>query len=222
MSKIILWYFNIDDFPTEQIRPELSDLPETVSLEIDRYHLIEDKKCRLVSRLLLQKYVSENQKNWNWENLKRSPNHKPYLENGPFFNISHSGNFVLIGFSGEMELGVDIEQIKEINAEDLSGYFHQEEYAFLKNRNFDENSFYRIWTRKEALLKAIGIGFLEGLDQISVLNDQIMQEKIWHLSEVQLIEGYIISVCTKKQAEIISKQIDYSQLNKIINEKEFL
>lgn len=222
MSKIILWYFNIDDFPTGQLRSELSVLPEPVSLEINRYHLIEDKKCRIISRLMLQKYVSENFRIWNWKDLKRSPTHKPYLENGPFFSISHSGNFVLIGFSCETELGVDIEQIKKINTEDLAGYFHQEEYVFLKNKNFDEDSFYRVWTRKEALLKAIGIGFLEGLDQVSVLDDKITLEKTWHLSEVQLIEGYKISVCIEKKAEIISKQIDYSQLNKIINEKKYL
>lgn len=218
-----LWYFNIDDFPDEEVQSVLLNLPDVISNEIDRYRCMDDKKCRLISRLLLQKYVVENNQKWNWDAWKRSSTHKPYLDQGPLFNISHSGKIVLIGFSEEMELGIDIEQINKVDAEALSIYFHEDELTFLEKNNFSKDDFYKIWTRKEALLKAIGIGFLEGLNQISTIKDIVYYQNEWYLYEIQLVEGYKCCVCTSNEVKNInSKQIDYFTLNNFIHEKILL
>ena len=44
---------------------------------------------------------------------------KPYLENGPFFNVSHSEEYVVFVSDESREVGVDIEKINE-NKKDMS------------------------------------------------------------------------------------------------------
>ena len=218
-----LWYFNINDFPDEQIQDVLLNLPESIALEIDRYKFNDDKKYRLISRLLIQKYVLETSSVWDWEDWRRTENHKPFFENGPFFNISHSGKIVIVGFSTVFELGVDIEEMKDNDAKSLSSSFHKDEVFFLEKNEFNQEHFYSIWTRKEALLKAIGIGFLEGLNQISVLEDIVHYKNDWFITEIDLVKNYRCSICTAQQINNInSQQIDYNTLNKFINEKILL
>jgi 4'-phosphopantetheinyl transferase len=73
-------------------------------------------------------------------------NGKPSLANGAVhFNLSHSGDLAVIAVS-DHEIGVDVEQIRDD--------FDYESIAPAANRD----EFYREWTRKEARLKARGLG----------------------------------------------------------------
>lgn len=89
-----------------------------------------------------------------------------------FFNLSHTGNHLLIAVSSTGEVGVDIEQ-------------HQQRRSFipLAERCFSANelnywqalpkaqqlpAFYRLWTAKEAFVKATGRGIALGLQQCEV------------------------------------------------------
>ena len=90
------------------------------------------------------------------------PGGKPYLVEQQFhFNLSHSGERALIAVALN-RVGIDIEYRSDRpNAEAIFGRFfsRREQLAFLsvppENRT---GAFYRAWTRKEAILKAIGSG----------------------------------------------------------------
>jgi len=82
------------------------------------------------------------------------------------FNVSHSGELALIAVARHLELGVDVEQARSIQQADriVQSYFTAAEVdEFLK---LDEEgraaAFIRGWTRKEAVVKAQGVG-LAGL-----------------------------------------------------------
>jgi 4'-phosphopantetheinyl transferase len=82
------------------------------------------------------------------------------------FNITHSDELALIAVSWERELGVDLERIRNISesARIVESYFTPAELAqftALDPSQRDE-AFLRGWTRKEAILKAKGVG-LAGL-----------------------------------------------------------
>ena len=102
------------------------------------------------------------------------PYGKPCLvgTNGPHFNVSHSGSWALIGFSGSRDIGVDIEFMRAAGGElDLArSFFSAAEYRSLEglDREMLLSSFYRIWTCKEAVLKACGAGISEHLKDFSV------------------------------------------------------
>lgn len=96
---------------------------------------------------------------------------KPLLDEGPSFSISHSGDHVLVALAAEGRLGVDVEAVRPLR--DLPGLartsFGPDEYAHVMQIPEAERllPFFRTWTRKEAMLKALGCG-LSGLSSISV------------------------------------------------------
>lgn len=96
-----------------------------------------------LSRFLLD-YVLKNV--YHIENYEiETVNNKPKLKNNSLnFNISHSKEIILTGFSNS-EIGVDIEFIKEKNLEKFSKYFNKE-FSTL-------NDFYDFWTKYEAEIK---------------------------------------------------------------------
>ena len=91
---------------------------------------------------------------------------KPHLassdiDDPPYFNLSHSGNVVVLVVAS-VDVGVDVESLREIpNAERMAGrVFSRGEQTLIND--LDEatrnRSFLRIWTQKEAYLKATGLG----------------------------------------------------------------
>ncbi len=82
------------------------------------------------------------------------------------FNVSHSGDLALIAVSRTRELGVDVEKTRTISeaARIVRSYFTEtetEQFHQLEE-TARADAFIRGWTRKEAILKAQGVG-LAGL-----------------------------------------------------------
>ena len=85
---------------------------------------------------------------------------KPYVDNKPFFNISHSRDYIVY-VESRKEIGIDIEQISEKNLSIIDYAFTEEERKFIQDetRQFvddEKTKFTYLWTIKEALFKASG------------------------------------------------------------------
>ena len=108
--------------------------------------------------------------------FRRGPFGKPYLRQraGPeiYFNLSHSGGFGLVGVTRAAEVGVDLEfRRRDRDWRRLAArFFAPEELAWLEGLPAGERlgGFYRIWTLKEAWLKATGHGLRYGLGRFAV------------------------------------------------------
>jgi 4'-phosphopantetheinyl transferase len=89
---------------------------------------------------------------------------KPYLvdDRQLRFNLSHSGAFCVIAVTRSGDVGIDVERLRPVG--DPQGiarraFTEAERAALLGCPPADREAlFYRIWTRKEALLKAMGLG----------------------------------------------------------------
>ncbi|MGV3610699.1 MAG: 4'-phosphopantetheinyl transferase family protein [Fluviicola sp.] len=218
-----VWHFNIDDFPEEKVEQALNCLPETVRREVTRYRSVDDRKSRLIARILVKKYLSDNKRKERWCIWKKGEHMKPYIENGPYFNISHSGKIVVVCFSEDAEVGVDIEEINTIDTKAMAAHFHKDEVKWLEHNGYHQDQFFRIWTRKEAFLKAKGGGILEGLDQQSILNDLVTDKQEWYLLELDLYDGYKCCICSVDRfADPLVTQIDFNTLNIFINEENLI
>jgi len=107
----------------------------------------------------------------------RNPWGKPFLRDSPDpqlqFNISHSGGLTLFGFSRMGELGVDVEEITLRKDPDrLVRRFYspaEQEYYFSRDPSERNLLFHTLWTRKEAVVKAMGRGLGLGLSTFSVV-----------------------------------------------------
>jgi len=107
---------------------------------------------------------------------------KPLLDEGPSFNMAHSGNWVLIGLARDGRLGVDVEEPRDLK--DLLGLaetvFTPDELEQL--REYPETqrkpAFFRGWTRKEAFVKAVGGGLYLPLKKFAVSLDSDAEEAL--------------------------------------------
>jgi 4'-phosphopantetheinyl transferase len=98
---------------------------------------------------------------------------KPSIPNTSItFNMSHSKNLAMFGFTRGLEIGVDVEHFRLI--EDMEqiakSFFCPEEVRELMSVPLSERSiaFLSCWTRKEAYIKASGKGLSEALDNFQV------------------------------------------------------
>ena len=99
------------------------------------------------------------------------PKGKPSTPGGPPFNLAHSDGTLLFAISTAGEVGVDLEHIRTIDYRSLSQrYFSGNESTRLMALPEDQRArgFFSCWTRKEAYLKAIGVGIGYGLDTFDV------------------------------------------------------
>lgn len=101
------------------------------------------------------------------------PHGKPFLLNRKlFFNLSHSNDSLLLAVSDMQEIGVDIESVRARDG--LSGIaersFSPSELAYWRGLPLDEQVpvFFRLWTIKEAFVKAVGRGIALGLASCEV------------------------------------------------------
>ncbi len=106
--------------------------------------------------------------------LRVSAEGKLFLDDGPSFNIAHSGNDVLIGLAATGRLGVDVEAVRALD--DLFGvarasFVASEVEALMQRPDAEQlRHFYRTWSRKEAMLKALGVG-IGALQSLTVSAD---------------------------------------------------
>jgi 4'-phosphopantetheinyl transferase len=164
---------------------ELSKFQESVSSLIaflspfeknraNRYHFSNDKNrfiiCRAVLKFLLAKQTGLDV---NKIVLDKYSNKKPYLPSHPlvFFNVTHAGNYAVIAIAKE-PVGVDIEYINKdfVYKEILSGFFNKSEIDDVLNSNDKLRTFYKLWTRKEAIVKATGKGIDDHFPEIVTLD----------------------------------------------------
>jgi 4'-phosphopantetheinyl transferase len=118
--------------------------------------------------------------------LAKHAHGKLYLSGNPtYFNLSHSGDYLAYALYDHAEIGLDIEHSGGRMSDMLSvasRYFTaQESHALQQCCEFNrDETFYRIWTLKEAALKTVGVGISAGLE---CLNTHQMD-----LSEAQILE----------------------------------
>ncbi len=121
---------------------------------------------------------------------------KPYHAHGPSFNISHSGDVILIALAADGRLGVDVEAVRPLR--DLVSLartsFAADELELIRSLPPDqrERPFFRIWARKEAMLKALGCG-LTGLGNLSVTPDEGVSNALIRLDDpAEAIDAWTI------------------------------
>ncbi len=91
------------------------------------------------------------------------------------FSTSHSEGLAVVAVAGQHLVGVDIERVRPIwDGIDIArALFARREYEHLRATPDEERSvaFLRLWTRKEACVKALGLGLSVPLDTVDVLDD---------------------------------------------------
>jgi 4'-phosphopantetheinyl transferase len=155
---------------------------ETLSIEerirAEHFYFERDRKNFIVRRGILRRILG------CYLNVEPGRLQFHYGENGKpeladafgngtvHFNLSHSDGVALFAFACHREIGADIEYIRDIPemdkiAEQIFSVREKRIFRGLVNEQKKE-AFFNCWTRKEALIKAIGDGFSRSLDEFDV------------------------------------------------------
>ena len=89
------------------------------------------------------------------------------------FNLSHSGDFVLIGLSPQHSIGVDVEAHATPFPFDIAPLLGRREAELIAEAPAEQAArlFYSFWTIKEAALKALGCGLAVPPEEVRLCDD---------------------------------------------------
>jgi len=190
----------------EKLLEGLSQLPERLRERILSYKDGHERQLRLQGQMLIMDILKEFglECKYSLEDLKYTAYNRPYIDSAVDFNISHSGNLVVCAGIMNGKVGVDIEQLRDMDIEQLKDEFCETEWVRILNHASPGSESYRLWTRKEAVLKAAGKGMLGQASTIDTTAGVVMYEgETYYLHEVFVKEGYIVSVASNKPDEQI-------------------
>ena len=133
---------------------------------------------------------------------------KPFYENGPYFNVSHSGRFIMMAVSNK-EIGVDIEENTNKDMSALIRIFNEAEAKMIK----EHADFYYLWCAKESLIKCIGssISKVEEIPSLPFNGVKTFKGKDYY-SKTFVYDKHIVSITRESNEEFEVKMERINQL----------
>lgn len=171
--QVDVWRIHLD-LPPATVRQLESTLSAEETQRAAHFRFAKDRDHYTVAhgslRNILARYINRNPSQLYFSANKYG---KPVFEDRNLeFNLSHSGDFALIAVSQGCKVGVDIERIRSgMEHEKIARrFFSPNEVAELMAMPPDQkiDGFFNCWTRKEAYIKAQGLGLSLPLDSFDV------------------------------------------------------
>jgi 4'-phosphopantetheinyl transferase len=183
----------------------LEKLPKELNIKALQYRFIQDSYNFVVGRYLLKMGLSHFGYENHLEKITYKKSGKPEHEN-IFFNISHSENMVVCALSSQGKIGIDIENKKNVILENFESWFTENEWLQIINSEFPQNKFYWYWTRKESILKAMGVNlsYLMKIQLDSTRDFFLANEQKWYLKDLDFGTEYSGSLCTTEVIDNIN------------------
>ena len=215
---ITILYVKLDKlWKDKELEKNLSLLPYVLRQKILLYKDKKEQQLRICGKLMLLQLLNESDatKDYGLYNIKYDEYNKPFFNENFNFSIAHSEDYVVCAASKHVHVGIDVEKIKPINVQLLKDIFSPEEWLSLDQKKYDLNYFYFLWTRKEAVLKAIGKGIFEEMWKMDVLKNKILYElKHYTIYDLPIDNGYKIALASKGKStfevkEFVSSTILY-------------
>ncbi|PPK85265.1 4'-phosphopantetheinyl transferase [Neolewinella xylanilytica] len=152
-------------------------LPARVREGLSGYWRWQDRQAGLYGKLLLRRVgQAATGRVPDLSQLRTDTYQRPSLADMPDFdfNISHTAGLVVCGgATGMGRLGVDVERIGAVDITEFRRVFTEGEYAYLSGLDEPAAEFFRLWTRKEAVMKADGRGFYLDPSGIDCLSERV-------------------------------------------------
>jgi 4'-phosphopantetheinyl transferase len=199
VDEVKVWYSTLESLTSDFIasKSSLLSLEERLQWEKFRYDRDRDRYLitRVMTREVLGSYLGIEPQALRFQ---RSPTGKPELERGLYtrhveFNITHCEGLVALALA-QGSVGIDAEpKNRQIELDVARLVLTSQEQSELQSWPLEHRR-YRLlqyWTMKEALVKAMGIGFSKPLDSVSVqftaeskpqirfLQEEASESRIW-------------------------------------------
>lgn len=211
---IHVWSTNLN-ISTEQEQAKLNLLSSDEIARANRFHVPIHRKRFIAARATLRELICLYLKlPAQAITFKYTSYGKPYLPDAfnfiqLQFNLAHSHDIAIYAFTLKHAIGIDIEKIQaQYTPAIAKRYFTAKENADLADLPLVKraNGFYNIWSRKEAIIKAIGKGLSIPLCRFSVSLDRTseaieLEHKTWQLIELKIDPNYQSALATDQSIE---------------------
>lgn len=181
-------------------------LPYERKKQVLAYKFKKDKDLCILSYLLLRHAIKlEMNINSRCDFIKNKYG-KPYFKGIPnvYFSISHCDSGIVCGISN-IEIGVDIQDVKKFNQSILKIACCREEIDLLLKGNNKEELFFKMWSIKESYIKADGRGVNIKISDINTIG---------FLDNCISYNNMFVSACYKYKNKIgIVKDIKMIEVN---------
>lgn len=223
-NHIHIWHFSFA--PHHKADRYWNVLTKDEKERADRFYFDKDRMAWLFSRGILRTILSQ------YLGIKPDAIRfqytsygKPFLDPlqnpaGLHFNVSHTHHCILYAFTKNIDIGIDVEYLKsDIDHQGIAkNFFSPYEYQLLTNANHEQQNtlFYKIWTCKEAFIKAIGQGLSYPLADFDVAVQENEPAKVlnikgepheanqWTLHSFTPADRYIAAIATRQPVQQIT------------------
>ncbi len=209
-----IFYSKIDEVKHQSLlQSNLHLFSEDYQGKLLRYRRWQDVQLSLIGRLLVKRGMSFFNQEIELQEFFFTKYNKPYFKNNDVsFNISHSGEMVVVYMTNKEEnIGIDIEENHKMKIEDFKNQMTDYEEGKIFNSIDPLNEFFLYWTQKEAALKAHGNGLLVPLKSFEIKDGKtLIESDKYYVTEVNLKEGYSCHVASQQKINkehIIIKEI---------------
>ena len=179
----------------------LCGIPDWRKRHILKYRNAIDRKLSLGAWRLTEEVLGKY--GFSADHVITDANGKPLCE-GIYFNISHSGEYVLCAVS-ETPVGCDIEKAENAPFEIADSVFLPSERNYIaeaQNSVDRSRRFFMLWTMKESYIKMTGEGLGKSLSRIEIdpekrtvtRDSTAVRCRLFHMS----YGDYEISICEEK------------------------
>lgn len=174
-NQLHIWIADLASQHYDSVREYLSPSEQA---RADRFHFQKDRdsyeKARGILRFLLGNYLDVSPANIQISTTKLGKPYVSELLNGQTlsFNLSHSYGVAVYAFALDHPVGIDVETLRPIPDLDqlAARFFTENERKSLQSiePSARTKAFLQYWTRKEAYLKAIGLGLSISPEEVDV------------------------------------------------------
>ncbi len=221
MNSVRLYYIkhegenDLAQIDTIRVQQWLSALSSQKQASIQRLLHYRNRVTSLAGlRLLRLCAQDESISNFKLSDVLYPDTGKPFWKNNNDyfdFNISHSGNLIVIASSATLKVGVDVEQIRSLKSLSFKRIMSADELADIEQTPV---LFFDLWSKKEAVVKAADTVGLARMSDVSLKqNMAVLDEEQWFLKSINLDDQYAVNMATSKVVdELIVKKIQIKNL----------
>jgi 4'-phosphopantetheinyl transferase len=165
-NEVHIWWMQVPAVTSHTMAPYVYLLDPDERLTYSRYKIDEKKveflSGRCLAKTLLGAYIGVAP---SLVHFNKNSYGKPFLANAKkklAFNISHSHRLIVCAISSNEITGVDVEKADQEHDNVMPLVFQHQEIEWVEKQPdpFSKlSAFYTLWTRKEAVMKAVGKGF---------------------------------------------------------------
>ncbi len=218
-DEVAVWWLATDAARPPDIRRWFATLDDDERARADRFHFEDDRRdfiaAHALLRALLTRRLDVPSTAWRFTS---EPGGKPRVDPGlgapdVAFNLSHTRGLAAAALAWRGAVGVDVEAVDAAKA-DLAiaqNYFAPAEVAMLRRTPPAGRPlcFFRLWTLKEAYVKAIGAGLAAPLDSFAFTLEPIRIEFAaggerealdWQFASPPTTDGHVLAVAVGRAA----------------------